>query len=47
MNTKAVHAVEALQEAYAFTRRIYQLHKQDKRLLVAATLAAKEVAAAL
>jgi hypothetical protein len=40
-------ADKPLQEAFAFTRRAYQLHKQDKRLRVGAALTPKEVAAAL
>jgi cephalosporin-C deacetylase-like acetyl esterase len=42
-----VLADKALREAFAFPRRMYQLHKQEQRLHVAATLAAKDVAGAL
>jgi cephalosporin-C deacetylase-like acetyl esterase len=38
---------KALQQAYAFTRSIYRLHRQEKRLTLAETVRANDVAAGL
>jgi pimeloyl-ACP methyl ester carboxylesterase len=40
-------AVKGLEEAYAFTRQVYRLHKQEKALALAEAVRARELAAAL